>query len=275
MGSPSLALSHLCCGLCERHCSATDCRHTVSHGCEVKPRYQRLVTSAPRSDPSTLLMTRLVYRLEQSRRARRTTPWSTHPPHPVGYTLGGTRARLGLLLVLPSGSSLLGDGALILRPLWRGQCELLRERPRSGSGLGRVGSGHLPVRMYPRMRRMEASTIPHASSSSGSSPAASAASNRSLYAERAAHPAHRASVWTSSGVLGVVGRSRRSRRRRRALRAASKGRGSATGARARRRARIARFCRRAGVQPPQCGHCVSCRCVAAAALCASFGSVFL
>ena len=23
MGSPSLALSHLCCGLCERHCSAT------------------------------------------------------------------------------------------------------------------------------------------------------------------------------------------------------------------------------------------------------------
>ena len=28
MGSPSLALGHLCCGLCERHCSAT-CRHTV------------------------------------------------------------------------------------------------------------------------------------------------------------------------------------------------------------------------------------------------------
>ncbi|EOD06202.1 hypothetical protein EMIHUDRAFT_250014 [Emiliania huxleyi CCMP1516] len=27
MGSPSLALSHLCCGLCERHCSG-DCRHT-------------------------------------------------------------------------------------------------------------------------------------------------------------------------------------------------------------------------------------------------------
>ena len=49
----------------------------------LKPRYQRLVTSAPRSDPSTLLMTRLVYWLEPSRRAQRTTPGQlrVHTPY--------------------------------------------------------------------------------------------------------------------------------------------------------------------------------------------------
>jgi len=41
MGSPSLALSHLCCGLCERHCSRRLPAHCETpHGCEVKPRYQ-------------------------------------------------------------------------------------------------------------------------------------------------------------------------------------------------------------------------------------------
>ena len=46
---------------------------------------QRLVTSAPRSDPSTLLMTRLVYWLEPSRRDKRTTPGQlrVHTPYDV------------------------------------------------------------------------------------------------------------------------------------------------------------------------------------------------
>ena len=66
-----------------------------------KPPYQRLVTSALRSDPSTLLMTRLVYWLEPSRRARRTTPWSTHPPHPVELPLTTLVDAFGLRLVGP------------------------------------------------------------------------------------------------------------------------------------------------------------------------------
>ena len=60
----------------------------------MKPRYQRLVTSAPRSDPSTLLMTRLVYRLEPSRRAWRTTPvqLTLHTPSHTPYA----RATAGM-----------------------------------------------------------------------------------------------------------------------------------------------------------------------------------
>ena len=59
----------------------------------------------------------------------------------------------------------------------------LRDRPRSGAGLGGMGSGHSPVRVYPRISRMEASTAPRGklSSSSSSSPAATAASNCSLW----------------------------------------------------------------------------------------------
>ena len=69
------------------------------HGCEVKPRYQRLVTSArPRSDPSTLLMTRLVYWLEPSRRAQRTTPGQlrVHTPYvPLSAVVAADWLQLG------------------------------------------------------------------------------------------------------------------------------------------------------------------------------------
>jgi len=65
---------------CAAACVSDTARRLPAH-CETMgvrlnhaARYQRLVTSAPRSDPSTLLMTRLVYQLEPSRRARRTTP---------------------------------------------------------------------------------------------------------------------------------------------------------------------------------------------------------
>merc|ERR1711904_268854 len=73
----SSALSVACSSLRQKpgeqlHC-CSHALHSWDHGCEVKPRDQRLVTSAPRSDPSTLLMTRLVYWLKPSRRAQRIT----------------------------------------------------------------------------------------------------------------------------------------------------------------------------------------------------------
>ena len=86
---------------------------------------------------------------------------------------GGTRAGLGVLFVLPSVSLALGHYSSD-----HSSEGLLGDRPRSGAGLGRMGSGHSPVRVYPRMSRMEASTVPRGrlSSSSSSSPAATAAS---------------------------------------------------------------------------------------------------
>ena len=86
----------------------------------------------------------------------------------IGYALGGTRARLGVLFVLPSVSLALGHYSSD-----HSSEGLLGDRPRSGAGLGRMGSGHSPVRVYPRMSRMEASTVPRGrlSSSSSSSPA--------------------------------------------------------------------------------------------------------
>ena len=60
----------------------------------------------------------------------------------IGYALGGTRARLGVLFVLPSVSLALGHYSSD-----HSSEGLLGDRPRSGAGLGRMGSGHSPVRL--------------------------------------------------------------------------------------------------------------------------------